>query len=395
MRLLFVTPRLSAGGAERVLEELTNALAARGHEVIVLSLGAAVAVRPLNQGVQVIALHLMGASSSWIKAIANNMRLLKAIRVTVRRLSPDFVISFLDRTNVRVLLATAGLRVRVVVTEHSYPGVDPIGFIWGILRYISYRLWVHTLVSVSRGIDECFDWLDCSRRAIIPNPIPTEQIGERADSVSLATDRRHVVSVGRLVPVKGFDVLLRAFATVAKQLPDWDLVVIGDGPERSQLQRQAKLLGLENQLIMPGEVSNVFEVLRRCDIFCMSSKSEGFGLVLIEAMHCGLAVVSTDCPIGPRDFLKPGINGVLVPVDDWAAMGRAIYALARDPSRREVLGESARKTARNYSLETVIPKWESLFDGTESLASQTTHDDRCRGEDKDGHMRRTIWRKPH
>jgi GalNAc-alpha-(1->4)-GalNAc-alpha-(1->3)-diNAcBac-PP-undecaprenol alpha-1,4-N-acetyl-D-galactosaminyltransferase len=228
MRLLFVTPRLSAGGAQRVLVELSSALASRGHDVIVLSLGSAVAAHPLNQRVRVIVLKLTGRSSSSIQAIAHSLRLLRAIRGTFRTSRPDVVISFLDRTNVRVLLATAGLRVQVVVTEHSYPRVYPIGFVWCTLRYISYRQWVHRLVSVSRGIDACFHWPDSSRRVIIPPPIPTEPVGDGAGSVVLTTDRRHVVSVRRLVSVKGIDVLLRVFATIAKQFPEWDLVLLGE-----------------------------------------------------------------------------------------------------------------------------------------------------------------------
>ena len=132
-----------------------------------------------------------------------------------------------------------------------------------------------------------------------------------------------VVAVGRLVLAKGFDVLIRALALVRKTV-DANLVILGDGPERANLEALIQSLGLENAVQLSGYRQNVLPIVKRADVFAMSSRWEGFGNVLVEALYAGVPVVATDCPHGPREILDGGRFGMLVPVDDPAAMAAGI-----------------------------------------------------------------------
>jgi len=161
-----------------------------------------------------------------------------------------------------------------------------------------------------------------------------------------------VLGVGKLKPQKGFDVLLRAFARVRAARPA-RLVILGEGPQRRALEQLARELGLSaDDVALPGFVANPYAWMARSAVFALSSRWEGLPNALIEALACGCAVVSSDCPSGPAEILENGRLGPLVPVDDAAALAAAIErALApSDPAPR-------RARARDYAIERVAPRY--------------------------------------
>lgn len=189
----------------------------------------------------------------------------------------------------------------------------------------------------------------------IPNAVP--ELGGGVAS----PDSRVVVAAGRLTPQKGFDLLIGAFAGVAREHPDWQLRIHGAGPQRPELRRLILEHELYSNVFLMGPTPQLGEALAQGSIFVLSSRFEGFGMVIVEAMSKGLAVVSFDCPRGPSEIISDGRDGLLVPALDVSALGAAIGALAGDPQRRAELGSAAIETARRYDREAIGARWDALL----------------------------------
>ena len=172
--------------------------------------------------------------------------------------------------------------------------------------------------------------------------------------------------MGRLTYQKGFDVLLRAFATIAKKHPGWQLLILGEGEMRPELERLRDDLELTNRALMPGLYNPPFPLLKQSQLFVLSSRYEGFGNALIEAMGCGVAVISTDCPSGPAEIIRDGENGLLVPTEDVEALATAMDRLMTDEAERNRLAARAIEVKERFSLERTLDSWESLL---ESIAA--------------------------
>jgi len=167
--------------------------------------------------------------------------------------------------------------------------------------------------------------------------------------------------MGRLVPQKGFDVLIRAFATLADELPDWHLTILGEGPERSALKALVHRLGIGDRVHLQGRTVDPDSFLAASAVFALPSRYEGFPNALLEAMANGCACVSTRCDSGPADLIADGENGRLTPVDDVMSFAEALGALMEDANVRSQLGQHARKSVLRFSLDTVFNAWDTVF----------------------------------
>ncbi len=197
-----------------------------------------------------------------------------------------------------------------------------------------------------------------TRLVRIPNALPDLGPPRTPD-----LDTRVAVGLGRLTDQKGFDRLLPAFAQVVAQRPDWVLRIYGDGPEREALESQAVDLGLERHVQLMGASRDVSADLARASLFVLSSRTEGFPMVLLEAMAAGLPVVSFACPHGPDEILTDGEDGLLVPDGDIDALAAAVLRLVDDPAQRAALSRRARQTVARYGLDEIGGRWESFLDG--------------------------------
>ena len=190
----------------------------------------------------------------------------------------------------------------------------------------------------------------------IPNALPELEGGRSKLEAPI------VAAAGRLTRQKGFDLLVEAFAEVARQRPDWVLRIYGAGGGRRRLRRMILERELYNNVLLMGPTQRLGEELSKASIFALSSRYEGFGMVLLEAMSKGVPVVSFDCPRGPGEIVHHGEDGFLVPAEDVQGLAAALLELAGDDIRRRRMGEAAIATAAAYDLEVIGSRWSELID---------------------------------
>jgi len=171
-----------------------------------------------------------------------------------------------------------------------------------------------------------------------------------------------VLGIGRLAKQKAFDRLIRAHAVLRRNGFDHHLVILGEGPLRQKLEREIQHLEVADSAFLLGHVDNVMDWLSHATVFALCSRYEGFGLVLLEALSCGVPSVAMDCPAGPREILRDGEAGLLVPDGDEADFQEAIARLLTSPELRKHYAERGRERAKYYSPERIIPKWEALLE---------------------------------
>lgn len=177
-----------------------------------------------------------------------------------------------------------------------------------------------------------------------------------------ACEKKQVISVGRLVYEKGYDLLIRSWKIVTEKHPDWQLVIYyGSGVLKDQLDALIEQLGLKSSLSIKPPVQNIVDKYLDSSIYVMSSRKEPFGMVLIEAMACGLPVIAYDCPDGPAEIITPGEDGFLVKNEDIEKMAEKIILLIEDEKLRKELGENARKNVQRFAADVIMQKWEDLF----------------------------------
>ena len=359
-RILLIISSLSPGGAERVMTTMANYWVRKAVDVTLITFddGATPPFYDLDFKVKHLPLGIEGFSANrWI-GLRNNLKRIWILRQNIRNIAPDMVISFIDLTNVLVLFASLGLRLPVIVTEHSDPAMTSIGPLWRGLRSRTYP-WASRVVVLNEKAQKYFSNRIHERISIIPNPVLIE---EQRTVIEESFQGPTIIAMGRLSEEKRFDILLKAFELIKDQHPNWRLVILGDGSLRANLESLRDRLGLSSQVQFFGVVRNPHHFLKQSDLFVLSSRFEGFPMALCEAMACGLPVISTEYHNGVRDIINDGVDGILVPVEDIESLASALDRLMGDNSERKRLGAKAEDIVHRFGLEKVMGKWEELIE---------------------------------
>jgi len=359
MKITLVIFGLSSGGAERVMAIMANYWAERGKDITLITLRSKESdFYPLDQRIKRVALDLY--SNEPVFSFKRIFYRLSLLRKAIKESNPDVVISFMTRMNATVLFATIGLSIPVVVSEHIDHRQLPLGFIWNILRKFSY-LWANAVVVLTDELrDVASKFVSEKRLHVIPNPaIPVPEDDEEMKP-PFDLPSPFIVSMGRLNEQKGFDLLLDAFSRVNNE--DWSLIILGEGEEREALESMSEQYGLSSRVYLPGRVNVPSAILRKAELFVLSSRYEGFPMVILEALSCGLPVLSFDCPTGPNVIIRDGIDGVLVPARDVEALSIEMNRLMKDENARNRLAENASSVVERFSTDRIMSLWESLLD---------------------------------
>jgi GalNAc-alpha-(1->4)-GalNAc-alpha-(1->3)-diNAcBac-PP-undecaprenol alpha-1,4-N-acetyl-D-galactosaminyltransferase len=314
-------------------------------------------VYELPSGTRRVALGLAVDSRNAWEGTVHTLRRAQAVRRAIRDVRPDVVVSMMPQTNVLCLLAMMGTDVPVVACERTEPKRAPLGRVWSLLRRVLYPRASAVVVQT----EALAGWArKLSKRVyVIPNFV--ERPARTAAGLAEPGSKR-LFAVGRLIPAKGFDLLLEAFAKVSGQRPEWSLTILGEGPERARLESLARALGVSKRVTMPGRVANPFDHLLHGQAFVLSSRYEGFPNALLEAMACGLPVVAFDCPNGPAEAICHDRDGLLVPAADVPALAAAMGRVMDDPDRRVRLGRSAEQIVDKLGPDRILPRWTRLLE---------------------------------
>lgn len=347
--LLFLLA-LGPGGAERLAATAANHWARLGVRVTLVTYSDEAPFYGLDPRVEHRPLGLVMDSPSAVAGLRNNARRLRAVRRVVREVRPDVVLSYMDRENVTAVLATRGLGVPVAGYVVSDPAHTDLGRAWSLLRRLVYPRLDLLVVQTERARD-FFPRSVRKHAVVLPNPVPDPPGSGAGDELP----RPCLITVGRLVEVKDHELMLRAFARVAPGRSDWSLVIVGEGALRGRLEERVRGLGLEGRVLLPGLYPDPYRALRQAEAFVLSSRREGFPMAVCEAMSCGLPVVSVDCPSGPRELIRDGVDGLLVPRDE-EALADAMARLMDDPDLRRRLGERAPEVLERYGAGAVLAR---------------------------------------
>jgi glycosyltransferase involved in cell wall biosynthesis len=362
-KLAIFMPFLNGGGAERAMLNLAHGFAESGYAVdLVLAQAKGPYLGDVHEAIRLVDLKASRVLTS-LPALVRYLRLEQ----------PTALLSSLDYANVVALWARrlAGTPGRVAVNEQNTISRSARNSARWRQRMVPYLVklfypWADYIIGNSQGVADDLvklTGLPPKRIQILYNPVVTPKSREKARALLNhpwfeAGQPQVVLAVGRLTKQKDFPTLIRAFSQVRQSRPA-RLIILGEGPDRPALEALVNQLGLGADVALPGFVENPYAYMSRASVFVLCSRWEGLPTVLIEALYCGAPVIATDCPSGPREILRDGQYGRLVPVGNAEALAGAIEATLAG-GRLSPPPESWRP----YELETVVNQYTRLLLGS-------------------------------
>lgn len=336
-RILFVAPFLSGGGAERVASIWASGLAELGGDIHLLLFYRVENEYEISGKVN---LHTAAESKNAYDHF-NGPEKLYCVRKLLKELKPDIVLPFISYVGILIMLAGAGLPIRIVETVRIDPKYDRPGPAWRLLRSLALGLSKRCIVQTQSQLNYFPRRLQ-KRMIVLPNPISDGF----AKHKKIFTEKkiRNLVAVGRLEKQKNYPMLLKAFARVAAADPELRLRIYGEGSLFDELDAMIERLGLGEQARLCGRTAGLEAALLEADLYVMTSDAEGMPNSLMEAMALGLPCISTDCQTGPSDLIENGTTGLLVPARDEESFLEALEKMIKDVESSIEMGRKARET---------------------------------------------------
>lgn len=374
-RIVYCTPALYfAGGMERVLTMKANYFAEHfGYDItIILTDGADKPLfYPLSDKVKVVNLNI-GFEELWtcsfVKKIVVYLKkqylYKKMLKNELMRIRPDITVSMLRREiNFINDIKDGSKKIgEIHINRANFRNFDSKDD--NFIKRFFAKIWMNDLTNKLKRLDRFVvltekdkeAWVELDNVCVIPNPLSFIP-----QNISKLTEKR-VIAVGRYCHEKGYDLLLKAWLIVQNSIADWRLEVFGEG-DRSQYEEMISSLNMDrHRCILHGRSSNIQDEFEKSSLAVCSSKFEGFGLVITEAMSCGLPVVSFDCPWGPRAIIHDGEDGLLVENGNVEKLADAIIWMIQHPEMRSNMAIKAIENVQRFSIEKIAEKWKSLFD---------------------------------
>ncbi|MEI7800693.1 MAG: glycosyltransferase family 4 protein [Opitutaceae bacterium] len=360
---IFIDQMARVGGSERVAANLCQAWSEDGAKVTLITLN------PGTEGIVIPSEIVRRSLSSKPKrsgltglfdSVINGFRLGRAMREA----KPDMVVAISTVASLQLAFARCAPGTIKFGSEHGYMRHYRQPSYIMLARRLLYPSLDAVVCPALRSAQAIAEDCPGTKALAVPNPLT---LPLPASGPAISTDqfikpsRRYFCTSARLDPLKRIDQLIEAFALVNEKLLDWDLIILGDGPLRIELESKVKALELGARVLFVGWVGNPAQWYERTDIFVFSSHSEGFGMVLAEAMAYGLPCITYDCDAGPADIVRDGIDGVVVPLGDIPALANQMRCLALDSGRRAEFSQRARDVIDRFGNEAVLGRWQELI----------------------------------
>ena len=369
MRIAFVLRAvILTGGIERIIVEKMNWLAERGHDVILITYEQG--LHPMSFQLHP-SVHHVDVDCRFFTVYNHpflfrpffifkmRQKFKKRLQAIIADYGLDIIVMPHNIKEFQYVIASMSSVVSVVYESHSASAEFVQG---GMLRILMNNICffpmlrkIKLVIALTKG-DSMFWKRHCNHVQTVVNPLSSYH-----DSIEVCSkEEGRILYVGRLHPIKRIDRLIQAFSLIANKYPLWHIDIFGEGEEKNRLSRMISDYGLTERIIIHSPVPSIFEEYRRSQFLVLSSDSEGFSLVIIEAMSCGIPVVSTDCPYGPREIIDDGKTGLMscMKADDLAT--KMEWMITHEAERQE-MGLLAHQTVSRYEKNKVMEEWEKTY----------------------------------
>ena len=374
-KIVYCTPALyMAGGVERVLTLKANYFADHfGYDItIILTEGKDKPLfYPLSDKVKVVNLNI-GFEELWTYSFIKKVFVYlkkqhlfkKLLKQELIRIHPDITVSLLRREiNFLTSINDGSKKIgELHVNKANYRNFEQGEA--NVFKNLFARYWMRNLVYNLKQLDKFVvlteedrnNWVELDNIEVIPDPLTFSP-----SSYSPLTERR-VIAVGRYVYQKGFDLLIQSWSIVEKECPDWSLTIIGQGNRLEYESLMDELHVDRSRCKLMGPTDTIQDEYMKSSLLVMSSRFEGFGMVLVEAMSCGLPVVSFDCPCGPKDIIQDHVDGLLVEKGNVEKLAESIIWMIQHPEQRKAMADKAVENVQRFGIDQIAEKWKSLFE---------------------------------
>ncbi len=366
--IVLVIGDLGNGGTQRVFATLANFWAKQGRKVCVITQsGPETDFHRLEPEIQRFVFGNLADSNGVFTGMFSNIVRIFSLRRALRLANAEVAIAAVPPTAVLTVLAGIGLKTRIVVSERNDPARQSYGRYWDFLRRYLYPRAALVTANSLGALESLRAFVPADRLAHLPNPVVS------AGNNDSGVPRRSVLlNVGRLQRQKGQDILIRAFAMIAAEFPEWRLAIAGRGKSEQSLRSLAKSCGIVERIDWLGESTEIWRHYAAASIFVLPSRHEGMPNALLEAMSAGLPAIVTRASPGPLELIEDEVNGLVVPVDDPAALANAMRTLISDAALRARQGKAARERIKGFDLDAVSERWAEVLGLAPTAREATT-----------------------